>query len=808
MLKNFFINALRNMKKQRGYVIMNISGLAIGLTSFLFITLYVIDELSYDRFHQNYENIYRLKVVGRMAGGELDQAVTAAPMAQAMINDYPEVLKATRVTRMGDWLIKYGENRFNEDGVLFADLSFFSVLDFKLLKGDPETALARPRSVVLTAEYAKKYFADQDPMGRQMSFENDTIIYTVTGVVQDVPDNSHIKFDILASMSSYPGQANNQFWISHNFYTYIVVKDGTDKDILEEKLQGMVTKYVGPQITQALGISIEDFLNAGNAFSYVMEPLKDLHLRGATQYGLEPLGSESTVYIFAVIALLILIIAIINYVNLATARSATRAKEVGVRKVAGANRRGLVFQFLGESVLIVTVAALIAVILVSALTPSFNQLIGKELSAGILDNPTGILLLIVLVLLVGVSSGAYPAFVLASFNPIEVLKGTLNPGSMSKNMRGVLVVIQFTISIVIIIGSIIVYRQLNYVTKKDIGFNKENLIVIRRCDSFFRQREAFRDQLLQIPGVENVGFSRAVPGTTFNNNAFLLDDDPEKKTYLINQTQVSFDFAQALGVELAAGRFFSREYGEDSTAILINEAAVRSLGLTDPVGKYILQPQGPQQFQRLKIIGVMKDFNIKSMHTPIEPVCFTVLGNFGGDQFATVRLSGNDVPETLKTIEQKWQTFTANQPFQYDFFTDLWNNLYSSEMKTGKIFILFSVLAIFIACLGLLGLITYITNKRTREIGIRKTYGASVQVVIRLLSREVVYLILISSLFAYPIAYFGSKYWLEGFASKVKVSPLIYIIATLAALAIGWLSIFYQTKKAAGYSPADALRLE
>ncbi len=808
MLKNFFINALRNMKKQRGYVIMNVSGLAIGLTSFLFITLYVIHELSYDRFHQNYENIYRLKVVGRMAGGELDQAVTAAPMAQAMINDYPEVLVATRVTQMGDWLVKYGENKFNESGILFADSTFFNLFDFRLLRGDPNTALARPRSVILTEEYANKYFGDQNPMGLQMSFETDTVLYTVTGVVQNIPDNSHIKFDMLASMSSYPGQANNQFWISHNFYTYIVVKDGTLKDDLEEKFQGMVIKYVGPQITQALGISIQDFLDAGNSFRYVMEPLKDLHLRGAKQYNLEPMGSESTVYIFAVIALLILIIAIINYVNLATARSATRAKEVGVRKVAGANRRGLVFQFLGESVLIVTVATLIAVILVSALTPSFNQMIGKELSAGITDNPAGILSLIALVLLVGVSSGAYPAFVLASFNPIEVLKGTLNPGSMSKNMRGVLVVIQFTISIVIIIGSIIVYRQLNYVTKKEIGFDKENLIVIRRSDSFFRQREAFRDQLLQIPGVENVGFSRAVPGTNFNNNAFLLDDDPEKNTYLINQTQASFDFAQTLGVELVAGRFFSREYGEDSTAILINEAAVKSLGLIDPVGKYILQPQGPQQFQRLKIIGVMKDFNIASMHTPIEPVCFTVLGNFGGDQFATVRLSGNDVPETLKTIEQKWQTFTANQPFQYDFFTDSWNNLYSSEMKTGKIFVLFSVLAIFIACLGLLGLITYITNKRTREIGIRKTYGASSQVVLRLLSREVVYLILISSLFAYPVAYFGSKYWLEGFAGKAKVSPLIYIIATLAALVIGWLSILYQTNKAANYSPADALRLE
>ena len=796
------------MRKQLGYIIINVCGLAIGLTSFLFITLYVIHELSYDRFHENYENIYRLKVVGRMAGSEIDQAVTAAPMAKAMVNDYPEVLLATRVTRMGDWLIRFGDKRFNEDGVLFADSSFFSVFDFKLLRGDPKTALERPKSMILTEEYSRKYFGDQDPMGQKMSVEADTILYTVTGVVQNVPDNSHIKFDILASISTYPGQANNQFWISHNFYTYIVVRDGTDKDALQEKFQGMVTKYVGPQLQQFLGITIEDFANSGNDFRYVMEPLKDIHLKGATQYNLEPMGSQSTVYIFAVIAILILIIAIINYINLATARSATRAKEVGVRKVAGASKPGLILQFLGESVIIATIAAILAVLLVYALTPSFNQLIGKELTIGIFDHTVGIVLLIMLVLLVGISSGSYPAFILASFNPIEVLKGTLNPGSMSKSLRGVLVVIQFTVSIVIIIGSIIVYDQLNYVTKKDLGFNKDNLIVIRRADAFFRQRESFRDQLLQIPGVKNVGFSRAVPGTNFNNNGFLKDEDPEKNTYLLNQTQVSYDFPEALGVQLVEGRFFSRDYGTDLTAVLINEAAVISLGLKDPVGKYILQPQGPQQFQRLQIIGVMKDFNITSMHKPIEPVCFTVLGNFGGDQFATVRLSGDDIPGTMRAIEQKWQTFTSNQPFQYDFFTDLWNNLYSSEMKTGKIFILFSVLAIFIACLGLLGLMTYITHKRTREIGIRKTYGASSQVVLRLLSREVVYLILISSLLAYPIAYFGSKYWLEGFAGKVNISPLIYVIATLAVLVIGWSSIFYKTMKAASYSPADALRIE
>ena len=808
MLKNFFINAIRNMRRQRGYIILNILGLAIGLTSFLFITLYVINELSYDRFHKNYKNIYSLKVVGRLAGGVLDQAVTAAPMAQAMLNDYPEVLHATRVTQMGAWLIIFGENRFNEDGVLFADSTFFDVFDFKLLKGDPKTALVRPRSMILTEEYAKKYFGKQDPMGQKMIVEADTILYTVTGVIQNIPDNSHIKFDMLASMSTYPGQANNQFWVSHNFYTYIVVKDGTDRNALQTKFQGMVTKYVGPQIQQVLGYSIDDFRKAGNDFSYVLEPLKDLHLKGATQYNLEPLGSLTTVYIFAVIAILILVIAVINYVNLATARSAGRAKEVGVKKVAGANKTGLISQFLGESLIIVTFATILAVLLIYALTPSFNQLIGKVLSISLFDSFLGFISLVALIIIIGISAGFYPAFVLSSFNPVEVLAGTLNPGSISKRLRGLLVVFQFTISIVIIIGSIIVFNQLNFMTTKDLGFKKENLIVIRRPDAFYRQLEAFRDQLLQLPGVEKVGFSRQVPGINFSNNAFLNDEDPEKKTYLLQQAQVSLDFPQALGVQLLEGRFFSREYSTDSTAVLINEAAVKSLGLKDPAGKNILQPRGPQQFQKMKIIGVMKNFNITSAHKPIDPVCFTVMFRGGGDQFATVRLTGKDVNATIKAIEQKWQNFTTKQPFQYDFFTDTWNHLYTAEMKTGKIFILFSLLAIFIACIGLLGLVTFITNKRTKEIGIRKTYGASIQIVLSLLSKEVVYLILISSLIAYPIAYFGSRYWLEGFADKVNINPFVFILATIVALVIGWLSIMYQTMKAARYSPANALRVQ
>jgi len=536
MIKNFFVNTFRNMRRQRGYIILNVGGLAIGLTSFLFITLYVMHELSYDRFHKNYENIYRVKVVGVLSGGVLDQAVTCAPMASALVSDYPEILISTRVTRLGAWLIQFGENRFNEDGVLFADSTFFKVFDFKLLKGDPNTALERPRSMILTEKYARKYFGNQDPMGKQMIVEADSILYTVTGVVQNIPDNSHIKFDMLASLSSVPGQANEQIWLSNNIYTYFLARSGTDKDILQTKLGGLVTKYVGPQVKQLIGVSFEDFRKSGNDYGFALEPLKDIHLKGAPQYNLEPMGSLTTVYIFSVIAIFILVIAVINYINLATAKSVNRAKEVGVRKVAGANKTGLISQFLGESFLITLVAAILAVLLVYSLMPSFNHMIGIDLSAGPLNTLTGIISLFSLILLVTISAGFYPAFVLASFNPVEVLKGTLNPGSISRKLRALLVVFQFTVSMVIIIGSIIVYDQLNFMTKKDLGFRKENLIIIRRSDAIYKKYETFRDQLLQMPGIEKVGFSRAVPGTEFNYNAFFNDDDPEKKTYLLNQT--------------------------------------------------------------------------------------------------------------------------------------------------------------------------------------------------------------------------------------------------------------------------------
>src|SRR5664279_1342631 len=805
MLRSFFINAIRNMKKHSGYLILNITGLTIGLTSFLLITIYVLNELSFDRFHKNYENIYRIKVKGLMAGATLDQAITAAPMAQAILADYAEISHAVRINRSGAWLVKYGETRFNEDGVLFADSSFFSVFDFKLLRGDPKTALANPRSMILTEKFAKKYFGNEDPMGKRISLEADTNLYTITGVIQNIPANSHFRFDMLGSLNSL-GDSRSMEWLSHNYYTYIVLKEGIKKSAMEAKFPEVVLKYVGPQIKKYIGITIEDFQKAGNQFGYELEPLKDIHLKGAPQYQLEPSGSLTTVYIFAVIALLILIIAIINYINLATAKSAGRAKEVGIRKVSGSDKTGLIFQFVGESIIIVTIAAIIASLLVLILTPSFNHFIGKEISLTLFSGYKGFIGPIALILIVGTAAGAYPAFVLASFNPVNVLKGTLNPGSMSKTLRGILVVFQFTVSIVIIIGAFVVYRQLNFMTSTDMGIEKNNLLVIRRPDALNNKLESFKEQVLQIPGIEKIGNATAIPGTNnFNNNAFFLDNDPTKATFLINQDRVSFGFAEVLGIKLTQGRFLSKEYGTDSTAVLINETAVKFLGLTDPLGKYIMQPDGDGKYRKFRIVGVMKDFNIASLHEKITPVCFTLMrGNNEG--YLCIRLTGKNTQGIIKSVESIWKDFSNRQPFQYSFFAEEFNKNYETELKTGRIFILFSILAIFIACLGLIGLITYMTTVRTREVGIRKTFGATKRIIVTLLSREVLVLILISSLVAYPIAYFGIRFWLNSFAEKITVGPAIYIVASIIGLAIGWISIIYQALKAAALTPAQSLR--
>lgn len=806
MLKNFLITAFRNLYKQKGYFVINVLGLAIGLTSFLFISLYVYNELTYDRFHSSYKDIYRVKVEGQMSGQELNQAITASPMAKALLEDIPEVELVTRIGKFGEWKISYKEKTFNENNLLFADSSFFKIFDFKLIEGNPNDILTQPRSIILSETYAKKYFGEEDPIGKNLSIESDTIFYTVKGIVEDAPENSHFHYDMIASLVTLENSRDNQ-WVSHNHYTYILVSEGTRPEVIEQKMEAFVVKYVGPQLKQIIGIGIEEFREMGNFFGYKLQALKDIHLKSNIQVELEPNGNLAYVKIFAIIALCILIIAIINFVNLATAKSTSRAKEVGIKKTLGAGKQSLIYQFLSESLLLTIFASIISALLVTLLHPSFNQLTGKQIPLYFFDNPMWILAIVGLTFFVGILAGIYPAFVLASFQPIKVLKGSMRGGAKSGWIRSTLVVVQFTISISIIIGTLVINNQLSYMQNKELGFNKNQLLIIKRSDALKNKIEAFKQELTSNPNIKGVANSRSIPGKNYSNNGTWIENDPDKNTYLIFQNYASYEYAEVLGLELLQGRFFSHEFGTDSTAVIVNEATVKLLGLVDPIGKNLLEPREEGTFSKRPIIGVVKNFNIESLQKEIAPWALNIMpGNWEG--YVLVRLGDKNIAPTISFIEETWNNYAKGQPFQYYFFDKEFNSLYIAERKTAQIFTVFSILAIFIACLGLLGLITYASSVRTKEIGIRKVHGASVATIVRLLSTEVLKLILISTIISWPVAYYGLQQWLDNYHDRINISPITFALATIVALVIGWLAISFQAIKVALKNPVDALKYE
>ncbi|UXP31844.1 ABC transporter permease [Reichenbachiella agarivorans] len=807
MLKNYYITAIRNLMKHKSYFLLNMSGLAIGIASFVFIALFIFNELSYDKFHSDYKNIYRIQVKGQMMDQSMDMAVSASPMAKALINDYPDVAQVTRIKESGAWFIGYGDKKFNEDGVLFADSSFFDVFSFELLAGDPKTALINPRSMILTQSYAQKYFGDENPMGKKITVEQDSIFYTITGVLADIPDNSHIQFDMLGSISTYKYWNNNQ-WVSHNFHTYMKIKENSDPEALEVKMQDMVRKYVGPQIEKFLGTTMDDFEQAGNSFSYYLMPIEDIHLYSEAEGELGNNSNISYIYIYSLIAFVLLFIAIINFVNLATAQSSSRAKEVGIRKVSGSTREGLIYQFIFESVFISIVATGLAYILVVFLTPAFTELIGKTLSIDMSSNYIAWLGMFILAILIGILAGFYPAFVLASFKPAQVLGGTFKKGAKSGWLRNLLVMVQFTASIVIIIGTFVVYQQTDYMMSKNLGFDKEQILVLRRPDVLRDNLETFKTQLLQNPNIKAVANSVSIPGKTrYSNNAFMTEENPTMPNVLY-QNFVSFGYEELMEFELVQGRFHARQYPSDSNAVIINEAAVKMLGYDEPIGKRFVRPSSKGETHYLTVIGVIKDYHFETLHKQIQPTILTLMeGNAEG--YATIRLSNTqNIKETLAFIESTWYDYSYNKPFQYFFFNEDYQNLYKSESTTGKVFLVFAFLSIFIACLGLIGLITYTLMIRNKEIGIRKVLGASNRSLVTLLSHEIVKLIAIATLIAWPLAYFATDYWLQNFASRLSVSPWIYLVATLMVFLIGILAISFQTLRASTKNPVDSLRQE
>ncbi|WP_425390852.1 ABC transporter permease [Ekhidna sp.] len=812
MLKNYFNVALRNLFKHKFYSLINILGLSVGLTCFLMISLYVVDELSYDTFHSDADRIYRMDFSGTINGSEFITALASAPAGPTMPVEFPEVEEATRLRGTGNWIIKEKntEDAFNEDAVVFADKNFFTFWDFNLTSGNPETCLERPNTLVISESLATKIFGNEDPVGRIVVLDNNDD-WEVTGVYEDMPSNSHFSFEMLLSMESRE-EAKSTMWMSFNFNTYLKLQEGYNPKDLEAKFPGLIEKYIGPEIQNFMGASLEEFYQSGNDAGFYLFPLLDIHLKSDKLGELTVNGDMKYVLIFTAIAMFILILACINFMNLSTARSAGRAKEVGVRKVMGAYKSQLRKQFLTEAFLITFISILIAYSLSFLLLDQFNELADKAMNFSGLLSPAFLLIMVGVLIIVGFLAGSYPAFFLSKFRPVEVLKGKLNLGLKGGGLRSTLVVLQFCVSIIMIIGTAIVFQQLSYIQNKKLGYSKDHILMIHDPWLMDDKAESYKNEALQHSNILSGTMSSFLPvNTANNNNAWFPGSNATKsETYIFHEYRVDHDYMETLGIEIKNGRSFSKDFPSDSLAVVINETAMHRLGWTEEeaVGKTLSTFDGGQDTTytvSYKVIGIVKDFHFTSLKEQIEPLIFE-LGRSRG--FVSFKVSSENILATIGFLEDKWNEFAPSQPFAYSFLDERFNEMYENEQKLGKIFGVFAFLAIFIACLGLYGLAAFTAEQRRKEIGVRKVLGASIASIITLLSKEFLKLVGIAFVIAAPIAYIFMNKWLQDFENRTNINLMVFILAGIVALVIAWVTMSFQSWNAARVNPARSLKDE
>jgi putative ABC transport system permease protein len=770
-----------------------------------------MDEMSYDQFQSDRDQIYRMDFTGVINGNSFTTTLAGPSTAETMVADFPEVEDAIRFRGGWEMLIKKKEENINykQENVVWVDKNFFAFFDIKLLKGDENTVLDRPDALVLSERAAEKFFKNEDPIGQILILDNDDS-YEVTGVFENMPPNMHFHYDVMLSMLGRD-EAQQKTWFSFNFNTYLKLTSGANPDSLEAKFPALIEKYIGPEVEAFMGQSLEDFTEAGNSAGFELFPMKNIHLYSDKLGELEPNGSIQYVYIFSAIAAFILILACINFMNLSTARSASRAKEVGVRKVMGAYKQHLVYQFLSEAFLIALVSIVIAFLASYIALPFFNDLADKSIATASLFSPIFFGLMGFILVTVGLMAGSYPAFYLSRFKPVDVLKGKLNLGLKSGGIRSTLVVIQFSVSILMMIGTAIVFSQLDYVQNKKLGYDKDQIIMIEDAWLLGDKLNAFKTEVLRDTRVVNGTIASFLPvGTTNNNNLWFKNQTAgEGDNFVMHNYRIDLDYLETLGMEIADGRNFSKDFPSDSSAILLNEAAARQLGFETTVGSYLSTYDGSMQEPisvKHKIVGVVKDFHFSTMRESIEPLIFTLDRRRG---YISFKLETDDVPNTVKFIEEKWMEIDATQPFAYRFLDDRYNEMYKAEQRIGRIFGVFAFLAIFIACLGLYGLAAFTAEQKNKEIGIRKVLGASISQIIMMLSKEFIKLISISFVLGSAIAYFTMREWLNEFVYRVDINnPKTFLVAGFLALAIAWLTMSFQSFRAARTNPVNALKDE
>ena len=817
MIKNYLKIALRNLVKQKVYSIINILGLAAGIASCVLIVIFITDEFSYDSFHAKADRIYKVALERIYPSHSTHYALVPHSFGDVMQQDFPEVSTVVKMAGpFNNTGVSYKDGRgeekfFEENFVMAADSNFFNVFSLKIVEGNPVTALSKASDVVLTEETARRYFGAEKAIGKTLQLFNQD--YSVSAICETVPENSHLRFDFLL-------RADNQFFadgqpnfIGFNSHIYLVLEPEGDPRSLESKFPRMVDTYASAQIETNLRKSWEDYKKEGNGYRYFLQPLRDIHLDPThIEAKIKPGGNITYVYFLISISVLILVIACINFMNLATARSAERGREVGVRKTMGSLKSQLIKQFLVESVLVTLLSTIVALMVVYSALPYFNELTGKHLEFEV----TGRLVagLVGVTLLVGLLAGSYPAFILSSFNPALVMKGKFGTNKRGAALRNGLVVFQFMVSIILITSTLVVRDQMQFMQEKSLGYNKDQILVVERVFALQNQNvQTFINELKRLPDVEAAAGSFSLLGSGRAGDFFgeQWTSQGSSEIHTTKSMSVDDDFAAMIGFELLEGRSFSRETN-DSLAVILNETAVKTFELAEPLGKKLTQnvntPRGPVSVD-VTIIGVVKDFNFQSLHDPITPLTIRSNESFnGGAAYAYARVEGKNLASAVADIEDLWKQMAPGQPFRYSFLDENLNAQYEKERRAGQIFSIFSALAILIACVGLFGLAAYTGQQRTKEIGVRKVLGASIGSVVVLLSRDFTKLIIVAFVFATPLAWYLMNNWLQGFAYRIDLSAGVFLLAGLTALGISWITVSYQSIKAAIMDPVKALRSE
>lgn len=789
MIKNLLKTAFRHILKHPGYSILNILGLSLGILSALFLIIYVSDEVSYDRYHEKADRIYRVSSKITEPDDQFTWIVAQIPFGPQVAQDYPEVEAFVRFIPMNRTLFKYEDKENNEERFYFADSTLFDIFTYKVLKGEVKSALIEPNKIILTETAAGRYFGNDDPIGKTITSDDNS--FEVTGVIEDVPFNSHFRFDAVAARNNLPKQLGS--WGNFGVSTYLLFPEGLDVKEFEKKMQAMYTAYIEP-IFGPIHITVE----------YILEPITGIHLNSTNPGEPEPTGSITYVYIFAIVALFLVLIAAMNYMNLATARSSGRAREVGLRKVVGSRRSLLIMQFLSESILFTVISVLISIIGLIVLLPKFNLLAGKSFSLNVIYSPEVILGLVGIIILVGIIGGSYPAFFLSRFSPVTVFKGEVTHGSAGSLFRKILVVVQFTVSVIMIICTLVVFRQLNYLKTMDQGFDQKNVVTLQLNGPMAQKYPVLKLALLENPSIKFVGGSSNQVGEGSGKLLMNVETDQGMSPRGVNLVVVDHDFVEALGIKIKEGRDFQEDMPSDTlTGVVVNETFVTRMGWSDPIGKKV--ELGDENTLRARVVGVMKDYHQTGMYNEIETLLLIYRLN---NQVVYVKISDNNIEQTLAYIEKSWKEIFPDQPFTYTFLTERFNMQFEADEKRGLIFTIFTVLAILIACLGLFGLASYTVEQRTKEIGIRKVFGANEGVILRLISRDFLILTTIAIIIAIPVAWYFMNNWLENYVYRTKIGVPLLIIAGFLTILITFLTIGYKAYQAAIMNPADSIKTE